>query len=165
MIDLKSLTVSEILKLQADSLNELVSRRVLRSANKPTGDLAEHLFCKAFEWKHSSNSQSGYDAVCKEGFRYQIKARQLIKNDHGERQLSALRNLEKHEFDFLAGLLFNKDYTIYKAAIIPYSVVVECNPSYAKHDNKHIFYLRDSVWLLPSVRDVTKDLEAASQAL
>jgi|JI10StandDraft_1071094.scaffolds.fasta_scaffold87213_4 hypothetical protein len=165
MIDLKSLTVGEILKLQADSLNELVSRNVLRSANKPTGDLAEYLFCNAFGWTISNNSQNGYDALCKDGFRYQIKARQLVKNNHGERMLSAIRDLEKQKFDFLAGLLFNKDYTIYKAAIIPYAVIVESNPSYAKHDNKHIFYLRDSVWQLPTVKDVTKELEEASNKL
>ncbi len=165
MSKFKNLTVRELLSLQVETLDELVSRNILRSANKPTGDLAEYLFCKAFNWKISNNSQDGYDAICQEGFRYQIKARQLVKNNHGERTLSALRGLEKEKFHFLAGVLFKKDYSIHKAAIVPYKVIVDSNPSYAKHDNKHTFFLRDSVWQLPGVRDVTKELQAAFEFL
>lgn len=39
-----------------------VRRGVIRSANNPTGDLAEHLFCKAFGWKQAGDFQAIVDA-------------------------------------------------------------------------------------------------------
>lgn len=157
-LDLKPLSIKTLLSLQADTLSELRQRGVIRTSNKPTGDLAEFLFCKAFNWCMSSNSQSGYDAKCEQGVRYQIKARQLIKNNNSERQLSALRRIEDVNFDYIAAALFNSDYSINRAAIIPYQVVIDRNPYYSAHDNKHIFYLTDDVWNLDGVQDVTKRL-------
>ncbi|WP_274875112.1 hypothetical protein [Sinorhizobium meliloti] len=39
---------AELLKLHAAIMEELRNKNVLRSANNPTGDLAEYLFCAAF---------------------------------------------------------------------------------------------------------------------
>ena len=36
-------------------MEELRAREVVRSANNPTGDLAEYLFCVAFKWKQEGN--------------------------------------------------------------------------------------------------------------
>jgi len=40
------------------------------------------------------------------------------------RQLSALRDLRSARFDFLAGVLFAEDYSVMRAAIIPYAVAL-----------------------------------------
>ena len=44
-----------------------------RSANNPTGSLAEFLFCRAFSWQQASNLEKGFDASDGDGKRYQIK--------------------------------------------------------------------------------------------
>ena len=54
---LEDLSVIDLLRLHVSALGELRRRGVLRTANAPTGDLAEHLFCGAFSWERAANSQ------------------------------------------------------------------------------------------------------------
>ena len=149
---------AELLELHAAITLELRERGVLRSANNPTGDLAEYLFCKAFGWEQAANSESGFDATGEDGIRYQIKSRRLHR-PNTSRQVSALRRLETGPFDVLAGALFAPDYTVQRAALIPISVVRE-HAAYRSHTNAHIFHLRDAVWGIAGVEDVTDALRA-----
>jgi len=141
----------------------LVSTRILLKlfqylANNPTGDLAEHLFCKAFGWDQASNSVKGFDATGAGDIRYQIKSRRLHQANTS-RQVSALRQLESGPFDILAGVLFAPDYTVQRAALIPISVV-QAHAHYRSHTNAHIFHLRDALWDLADVEDATEALRA-----
>ncbi len=54
--------------------------------------------------------------------RYQIKGRRITR-DNPSRQLSALRDLAKDNFDFLAGVLFAEDFGVIRAAIIPRAII------------------------------------------
>lgn len=153
---LKERSVSELLALHAEVSDLLKSSGAVRSSNNPAGDYAETLFCKVFGWDMAAASVKGYDAVDGQGIRYQIKSRRLT--DHNtSRQLSALRNLQERPFDFLAGVLFASDYSVFRAAIVPYRLVLE-NTRISTHTNSRLFYLRDAVWDWPDVRDVTKTL-------
>lgn len=49
------------------------NRGMVRSANNPTGDLAEYLFCHAFGWQQAPSSERGYDATGADGTRYQSR--------------------------------------------------------------------------------------------
>ncbi|NTA19801.1 hypothetical protein [Agrobacterium tumefaciens] len=156
MEDFEQKTTAELLKMHASIMEELRNRNVLRSANNPTGDLAEHLFCAAFGWDQASNSVKGLDAVDAGGVRYQIKGRRMhLRNK--SRQLSAIRDLEG--FDILAAVLFDDDYNIVRAALIPAAVVKE-KSVYISHTNSHKFMLKDVIWDVPDVLDVTEQLRA-----
>lgn len=155
-MDIKSFTTAELLSFHAQIGEDLKRRGITRSLNNPTGDFAEYLFCKAYGWKQAPNSAKGFDAL-DGNMRYQIKARRL-HDSNKSRQLSALRDLTARHFDYLAGVLFNADYTIFKAAIIPYDYV-RGNTRRSEHTNSDLFYLRDTVWHHPTVRDVTQDLQ------
>src|SRR5690606_22222507 len=76
-----ALSVAELLVLHAQIGEELRDRGVVRSANNPTGDLAEYLFCRAFNWKQAPNSERGYDAIGSDGIRYQIKGRRIHRRN------------------------------------------------------------------------------------
>ncbi|HWC18062.1 MAG TPA: hypothetical protein VG498_13665 [Terriglobales bacterium] len=52
--------------------------------------------------------------------------------------------------------MFAEDYSIVRAAIIPYSVAA-ARAKYVKHTNSHKFILRDDVWNESGVRDVTAE--------
>ena len=151
---------TELLALHAASLDELRTRKVVRSANSPGGDYAELLFEHAFGWKRAGNSFAGYDAVDDEEVRYQVKSRRII-DAKTSRQLSALRNLSEAPFDFLAAVLFKKDYSVMRAAIIPYRIVKE-RTTFSEHTRSSIFYAKDSLWDLLEVRDVTEQLRHAA---
>jgi hypothetical protein len=120
MIEISNLSPRQLLKLHSEIEGELCKREIIKTANKPTGDYAEHLFLTAFpRWKPAGKAQRGFDAIGPEG-RYQIKGRRIIGK--GSRQLSAIRDHKDDHFDFLATVLFKEDYSVDKALIIPRNV-------------------------------------------
>lgn len=156
MIDLKNLSVRNLLHLHADIVEELRFRGIVRSANSPTGDLTEYLFCRSFSWKQASNSEKGFDALDEHGIRYQIKSRRILRRNTS-RQLSAIRDLTG--FDILATILFDDHYRVSRAALIPNEVVRD-RCKFIQHTNSHKFMLTDDLWDDDRVRDVTAELQA-----
>lgn len=149
-----------LMRVYAAVLDELRERNVVRTANAPLGDYAEHLFAKAFGWTLADNSAAGYDASDVALLRFQIKARRLRSDAPGERQLSVIRNLPGAKFDMLAAVLFDKQFNIARAALIPHGVVVG-KSKYIAHVNGWRLMLEDAIWREPGVRDVTLALAAA----
>ena len=157
-MNLTTLTAPELLALHATVADELRKRGITRSANNPVGDLAEYLFCKAFGWKQAGNSHANVDAIGSDGTRYQIKGHRITRLNRS-RQLSAIRDLGGGHFDFIAAALFNQDFTVMRAALIPHSIAVE-GSTFVERTNSHKFLLRDDVWHSPGVQDVTAELRA-----
>lgn len=160
MTDLAGLTPAALLALHARIGEELRVRGITRSANSPTGDLAEYLFCNAFGWTQAGSSKANLDATGPDGTRYQIKGRRVTAHN-GSRQLSAIRDLDCKHFDELAGVLFREDYRVLRAALVPRSVVCD-RATFVARTNSHKFFLRDDVWEAPGVRDVTEVLRAVT---
>lgn len=158
-VRVKALSVAELLVLHAQIGEELRERGVVRSANNPTGDLAEYLFCTAFGWLQAPNSVRGYDATGPDGTRYQIKGRRIHQRNRS-RQLSAIRNIGSRPFDTLAGVLFDDGFRVVRAALIPIAFVIE-RSTFIAYTNSNKFMLRDEVWNAPGVRDVTAEIAAA----
>lgn len=158
MIDLSGLTSMELLTLHAGVADALRDRGITRTSNNPTGDLAEYLFCKAFDWKQNGNSNPNFDAIDSDGNRYQIKGRRSTRRNKS-RQLSAIRDIDGEHFDYLAGVIFHEDYTVMRAAIIPRTVILD-GAVFIPRTNSHKFLLRDQVWNAPDVRDVAAELRA-----
>ena len=163
MIDLIQASILSLLELHADLLAELRRREVVRSANNPTGDYGELLFAKAFGWTLNNNSSADADALDAEGLRYQIKCRRLA-TPRGSRQLGFIRRLPDRPFDSLAAVLLNARFRVIRAAIIPYEVV-EPRSSYVDSVKAWRFMLRESVWDIAGVVDVTAELRAAELAI
>lgn len=163
MIDLKDAPVSALLELHGDVLAELRRREVVRSANNPTGDYGELLFSKAFGWTLNGNSSADADAVCVDGLRYQIKCRRLA-TPKGSRQLGFIRRLPERPFDQLAAVLLDGKFRVIRGAIIPYDIV-QPRAAYVDSVKAWKFILRDSVWEIPGVLDVTSELRAAEQSI
>jgi hypothetical protein len=156
-------TVSELLALHAAVAYELCERGVLRSSNGPGGDYAEFLFARAFGLTRTENSTAGYDAVDWSERRYQIKSRRLT-TENTSRQLGALRRLPDQNFDYLAAVLFDKDYQVGRAAMIPHATVLKL-AKFQEHTNSWTLVLDEHVWDLPDVRDVTPHLRRAAAEL
>lgn len=160
MIDLGALSVSELFGLYRGVLNELRAREVLRSTNNPAGDYCELLCCEALGWTRDVRSTKGYDATDAAGRRYQIKGRRLTAHNES-RQLGDLHDLDAEPFDELAGVLLNEDFTVFRAALIPRALVLQHSTSTRRGGRR--FLLRDVIWTLPGVRDVTAQLRAVQR--
>ena len=155
-------SVRELLRDYYEIEQELRKREIITTFNKVTGDLAEYLFCKAFGWEKAPNAEKGWDAIDQSGVRYQIKCRRL-HSKNASRQLSALRQLDHKPFDYLAAVLLDEQYAVKRAALIPHSIVLE-HSRFTTHVNAHRFLLRDSIWDLEDVRDVTLSLREAENS-
>jgi hypothetical protein len=154
-------TTLELLQTHGAILNILRERGVIRTSNSPTGDYAESLFQKAFGWTLARNSSSGHDAVGKDGIRFQIKCRRTTRHNKS-RQLGAIRNIEKQNFDCLAAVIFNEDYSVHGAVIIPREQLSQLKQRFSKHVNAWVFQLDDNVWGMAGVQNCTEDLRSAA---
>lgn len=158
-MNLADLQPKELFQLHADIMEELYRRKIVRSSNNPTGDLAERLFCEAFKWTQENNSNANFDAIdpaC--GAKYQIKARRVTPRNPS-RQLSAIRDLAGGHFQFVAGVLFDERYAIKQAAFIPHGIIA-AGAKFVPKTNSHKFMFRNKVMQLPGVVDVTDALRA-----
>ena len=160
-MELSRLSVLDLLNRHAEAVDELRQLGIVRSANNPVGDYAEHLFCKAFGWQQADQSEKDADAIGADDTRYQIKSRRLTPQNMS-RQLGALRRLRERNFDLLAGVLFNEDFSILRAGLIPHALVKK-NSRYVKATNSWRFILRDEVWTWEGVKDVTDTLADAQK--
>lgn len=155
-IDLSAFTARDLLSLFVQVLDELRHRGVTRSTNNPLADYAEALFERALSLTRTAKSTKGHDAVDATGNRYEVKARRITPHNRS-RQLSAIRNLDQVHFTYLAGVLFHEDFSVWKACLIPHEVVLN-RSTYIAHTNSWKLDLRDDVWNLPRVVDVTEKL-------
>lgn len=162
-IDVSTLSIRELFSIFAGVLNELRAREVIRSTNNPVADLAELLCERALSLQRAPKSTKGYDGTDSADRRYEIKGRRLTGHNPS-RQLSALRALDKEHFTFLAGVLFREDFSVIRACLVPYKQVLK-HAIYKEHTNAWIFHLRDRVWDLPGVIDITKQLQEAERVL
>jgi hypothetical protein len=158
MNDLSNLKTSELLKLYNDLLQELIDRKVVRSRNNPAAGIAEYLVIHALGLKRAPLSTKGYNASDNQNHKYEIKGRHLTRQNPS-RMLSAIRECELGHFDFLAGVLFNENFTLYKACLVPHKIVLS-ESKYRKHVNAHILELDDAIWNLEGVTDITKQLRS-----
>jgi hypothetical protein len=156
-------TVADLLAAHAKILDELRTRRIIRTSNSPLSDYAELLFCRAFGWEREQNAAKGHDATDAQGTRFQIKARRLTRHN-ASRQLSAIRGLEGSPFDHLAGVLVDESFGIVRAALIP-RAIVHANATEVPYTNSWRFLLRDHIWSIPGVCDVTPELRNAASNL
>lgn len=156
-------SVAELLELYGDVMSELRRRGVVRTGNSPVGDYAELLFAKAFGWSLEQNSASGHDATDTRGQRYQIKGRR-IPNLAASRQLSAIRRINEHTFDFLAAVLFDARFKVFRAILVPHTLV-QARARRSEHTNSWIFFLDDKLWRESGIRDVTAELSVAASRI
>ena len=161
-VDLARPTNAELLRLYSSVLDQLRFRGVVRSANNPIADYAESLAAGALGLRLAGKSATGYDAVGPDNLRYQVKARRLTQQN-GSRQLSFIRGLDDAEdpFDYLVGILFEADFEIRRAALVPVAVVRQRATNLARVNAKRLM-LTDSVWTLPAVKDITDQIKTVA---
>lgn len=158
-------STAELLALYGSILTQLRVRGIVRSENSPVGDYAEYLAARAFGLTLVRNSAIGYDGVDANGVRYQVKGRRMTTWNKS-RQLGAIRGLgtTADPFDLLLAILFEPEFGIHRAALIPVAVV---RARAARHEyiNAWRLMLTDAVWKLPGVQDVTPMIAAATQGI
>ena len=147
----------ELLQAYAAILEELKERGVCRSNNSPVADYTEWLVCTKMGLVQERKSNAGFDAVAPDGARIEIKSRRVTRQNRSV-QLSAIRDLEAKKFDQLVGVIYEADFTIRYAAMIPHDLVGP-NARFSAHTNSHLLNLTEAVVGLSGVEDITAVLE------
>jgi hypothetical protein len=145
-----------LLRNYARSIDALYERGIIRTRNV-VGCYAEYLFARAMRWSLEDNAARGFDARDQDGRRYQIKARRITRLN-ASTQLGDLPAGEQQEFDALAAVVFEEDFTVLRAALIPTAVLIGMRTKNARRPR---FHLREAVLKAPDVVDVTGELRAA----
>jgi hypothetical protein len=159
-LDLAAIDDRGLLELYGRMLDELRTRNMIRSSNNPVADYAEWLVARGLGLTLAGKSAAGYDAMDPSGNRYQIKGRRLT-SPKASRQLGLIRALDRRPFDYLAAVLFNRDLSLLRASLIPIEVV-RAGAYRSQYQNGWIFFLRDDVWAVEGVRDITAQLKGAT---
>jgi len=160
---LSKLSVEQLLLLFSQTLEELRRRDIIRSSNNPVGDYAENIAARALALDRVGKSAAGYDAISKSGERYQIKSRRITPHNPS-RQLSFMRNIETKPFDYLVGVLFKESFEVSRACVMPFEVV-KTIATFSKHVHAHRVILRDDVWDVPGVQDITSEVSRAASEI
>ncbi|MBN2096567.1 hypothetical protein JW752_04210 [Candidatus Peregrinibacteria bacterium] len=134
-------------------MNELKRRGVIRTFNNPVADYAEWLVAQKLKLNLETNSQAGYDAKNSKNVRFQIKCRRLHP-DNQSRQLGVIRNLDANEFDYLIGVIFNKDFSVKEVYQIPHKIINNY-ASHSPHQNGYILQLRGNILKDPLTKDIS----------
>jgi len=158
---LRDQPADQLLRLFAETVEELRRRNLVRSSNNPVADYAEKIAAHALGLRLIGQSGAGHDGVDDAGNRYQIKGRRVTLHNNS-RQLSCIRNLDAKPFDHLVGFIFDTEFRVSRSCVIPFDVV-SSRARFSKHVNGHLLLLRDEIWSIPSVRDVTAEMTKAAQ--
>lgn len=152
----QSYTDHELLLAYVAMMAELRRRGIIRSSNNPVADHAEGLIARALNLTLAGRSAAGYDAVDSKGLKYQIKGRRVTQ-ENPSTHLSHIRRLEYRPFDLLAAVIFDANFCVGYAALIPPEVVLE-RSRFSKHSNAHIFLFKRNVLTDPRVTDITSKI-------
>lgn len=153
---LKSATTFELLGYFASILDELKQRGVVRTRNNPVADYAEWLVAKSLNLTLEPNSKACYDATNDKNVRFQIKCRRFDPTNTS-RQLGVIRNLDGNGFDYLIGILFEKDFKVKEAYKISHHIIKKYS-RFSKHQNGYLLKLHGKLLMDPEVEDITEIL-------
>lgn len=155
--DLRIQSPSSLLITYASVLHSLRAHGVVRSFNNPVADIAEWIISKKLHLTLAGNSAKAYDATDAQGRKYQIKGRWFAGRNRST-QLGAIRGLSEAPFDFLAAVMFDGDFGVEYAAVIPVATVQQ-RSKYVAHTNSYRFNFTRSILKEPGVRDITTELQ------
>jgi hypothetical protein len=122
-------------------MRELRDRDAIRSANNPTGDLAEALVAEYFEVELEGNSNAGYDLRLPDGTKVQVKGRRRTMRSKPS-HYGLIRKLDEKPFDLLVVVNFGEEFEVESVFQMPIKVVREL-ARYSSHTN---------AWRLPIIR-------------
>jgi len=156
---LERMGVKDLLRLYKNILQHLERREVCTTKDSPVGGYGEWLVARAFGGKRQGNSNKSVDVLVPDGTRLQVKTRWLpLERD--SRQLSAIRNLDKYNFNFIVAVLLDKDFQVAEAYQIAHSAVARL-ATRAEYTNSYRLVLTPKVCRDHECHNITEMIRAA----
>jgi hypothetical protein len=124
------------------------------------GDTAEELVGVLVHWNRAKRSNTGFDGRDPALLRVEAKGRRIKGPGQSRINVSDIRNLDAALFDWMAIVIFNKDFLVWRACLVPYHVVLR--EAY-RYPGRAIFYYEDRLLYDPDVIDITKEIKLISE--
>ncbi|WP_166972534.1 DUF6998 domain-containing protein [Brevibacterium atlanticum] len=129
--DLSSFRVKDLLRLEANVISELRDRGLVRTNNKPLGDIAEQVVLRARGGILEPNSTKSHDVTDREGRRIQVKA----MGARAAGKSGKFSPFRSFDFDTAVFLVFGtEDFDLTLAREVP-SNDIESVARYSRHTN------------------------------
>ncbi len=155
--DLTSLSVAELLRLYASTLDQLLERGVVRTRNAPAGDLAERLAAIVYGGALAPNSHKSADVLLDDGRTVQVKSRVVGTESKGG-NYSFIRSWD---FDLAVFVLFDvATYGVIQAIEVS-SDEARAASSFSNHVGADRLRLSENLLAMSTARDLTGDFAAA----
>lgn len=156
--NLASLGVRELLRLEASIVRELRHRGLVRTNNKPLGDIAEQIVLAARGGVLEPNSTRSHDLTDSQGQRFQVKA----MTNRASGRSGVFSPFRSFDFDTAVFLVFSAEtFELTLGREIP-ADIVQAVARYSRHTNAHQPTFRQIENL---GNDVTDEMRAAYEAL
>ena len=130
-MNLQELSVRELLLLHSDLETELLDRGVAQQMGAVVGGYAEMLVSDRLRLDRMPHQTKGFRARDRANpeNKYQIKGRRMRNRNVtlSDLQLGSIRRIEDREFDYFVGVIFRLDFTVFRAAKVPYEVLIGLN--------------------------------------
>jgi hypothetical protein len=160
---LENKTTQQLLTSYCEVVSELRRRKITRSSNNPVADVTETLVAQSLRLVLVAGSTKGYDAIDSTGKRYEIKGRRLTP-ENGSRQMSIIRGLDMAHFDYFVGVLFDQHFDVLRGCVLSHETV-KLASKYVERTNGWTIHLRDSIWNITGVRDITLELRKTFRSM
>ncbi|OQB93128.1 MAG: hypothetical protein BWX82_00666 [Parcubacteria group bacterium ADurb.Bin115] len=122
-MEIKNLTTKNLLELYANIVEELRSRKIVRTKNNIVADYAEYLVAKNLNLELMPNSNKHFDAIDnKTNYKFQIKSRR-ITNYNKSKLLGVVRDLDFTGFDYLVVVYFDINFKVIESFMIPKEIL------------------------------------------
>lgn len=154
--DLSGMTARELMQTEAAINTELRARGLVRTSNKPLGDVAESIVHRARGGQLEPNSTRSHDITAPDGTTIQVKAMGL-RTAGNNAKFSPFRSLS---FTTAVFLLFDASYDLTEAWEVPAALIAET--PHVAHINGRMASLR---WVRDHGADVTAEMASAWDAI
>lgn len=161
--NLGDLSAKQLLQVESMVLDQLIQRGLVRTRNKPIGDLAEAAVSAAMGGTLAANSKASFDFEVG-AKRVQVKALQLSKGRAISKfQFSAFR--EPFGFDTCVFVVFDKDCEIDLAIEVDVQQIKKLG-RFSSHTNSYtIRYIQILELADDKRKDITEEIQQAWNAL
>ena len=155
MSELWEIPILELLKAHGSIESELKRRGFVGKRGDVVGPYAEALARGALGLVDLGHNYKGADAEdpLNPQVRYQIKGRRE------DSLLGAIKRIHEREFDYLVGVVFHDDFTVLRAAMVSYDVLVGLK-ELRKTVNGHQLSLTNTTLRRDGVEDISDRLRA-----
>lgn len=149
---LEELNELDLLKMHGKILDIFEKRQVSKTRNQPIAGYSRWLIKNKLGFDQVDNPNEKYDLFDKNKKKYLVRSRQISNNKNIP--FGVIRNIHDKNFDNLITIVFDKDFNIIEAYMIPVDVLLN-KVIYNGYQNGYILRVKHLDIIKDEIEDIT----------